>query len=192
MTFAVPGTRSDPRLPELHEMSRGILDHDDSHVRRRDGQRLAAACDDGCAEGPHPRERRVHVAHEDLHHDGAGILDAPLDGPSIAPRNLDDLDAALERRRSRDLPAQTRVGQAEHRAELRIRVRVRRLAVHLEADGAIKRHGRVEVGDDRAEEVPRTEDEARRRGRRGAQRPGLRLREARSERRNDNEPPEPR
>ena len=81
--------------------------------------------------------------------------------PAVGLRDLDDLDAGAHAGGPADRPAQLRVGQAEHVAQRRVGVGVGRRALHVEAEPvAIEGERLVEVGDDRAEEVARADDEA--------------------------------
>jgi len=74
--------------------------------------------------------------------------------------DLDDLDACPHRRRTADGPPQLRVRQPEHVAQRGILIRVRRRALHIEAEAvAIERDRLVEIADDRAEEIAGTNNE---------------------------------
>src|SRR5204862_4983463 len=92
---------------------------------------------------------------------GPRVLHAARNGIELCPRDFYDLNAARDRRGTADLVAQTCIGQAEHRAQLRIRVGVGRLALELETDRAVERDRLLEIPDDRAEVVAGAHDEAR-------------------------------
>jgi len=81
----------------------------------------------------------------------------------FGPRNLDDLDAAGNRLGAANLITQARIGQAEHRAQLRVGIGVGRLALELKTDSAIKRNRLLEIRDDGTEIVSGADNQARRR-----------------------------
>jgi hypothetical protein len=95
--------------------------------------------------------------------DGTGILYGARDGLEVRLRYFNDLDAARNRWGPADLVAQARIGQAEHCAQLRIRVGGGRLALELETDRFVECDRFLEIRDDRAEIVARAHYEASRR-----------------------------
>ena len=108
------------------------------------------------------REGPVEIANRRHERDGTRVLHAARNGLDVCVRNFNDLDAARNRRGTADLVAQTCIGQAEHRAQLGIRVGGGRLALELETDRAVERDRLLEIRDDRAEVVAGAHYEARR------------------------------